>query len=148
MSLEASFRRFYETESFGTEAVIQPKLNLDDQRATEIVDGDTTRLELGYETALPWREVPRNNRTQVERPLAHLDRRFARDPDFESAYRKSIAAYEKEGYAVEVTDTLELERPNQFYLPHHGVVKSSTRKLRVVFNAAALFHGRSLNRLC
>lgn len=37
VSLEANFRRFCETLSFGIEAVIQPKLSLDDQRAIEIL---------------------------------------------------------------------------------------------------------------
>ena len=151
VSLEASFRRFYETESFvqpkTTEAAIQPKLSLDDQRATDIVNGGITQLVLGYEAALPWREGEpriRNNRALVERRLANLERRFSRDPAFESAYRQSITAYEKERYAVEVTDPFELERPDQFYLPHHGVIKKTTRKLRVMFDAAAPFHGRSL----
>ncbi len=49
-----------------------------------------------------------NSHTRSRR-LGNLERRFTRDPYFESPYRKSIAAYEKKRYAVEVTDPFELE---------------------------------------
>ena len=55
--------------------------------------------------------------------------------------------YLNDGYAEKITQKEELDHPNQWFLPHHGVYKKSVeeKKLRILFDATAEFEEKSLN---
>ena len=78
--------------------------------------------------------------------MRSLEKRLHQDPDFQRDYEKAVRKYVSEGYASEINDDTSMEGVG-FYLPHHGVYKKSDgkKKLRVVFNSAAIYRGRCLN---
>ena len=83
----------------------------------------------------------------AEHRLKGLLRRFQQDPAFEKEYRAAIEKYAAEGYARKVTDPKELAVDDQYLLAHFGVYKKSAKvkKVRIVFDSAAPFRGKSLN---
>ena len=82
--------------------------------------------------------------------LLRLEERFKRELQLQKAY-SVIKNFEELNHVV-LYEPLSLEQAetNQFFLPHHGVLKesSSTTKLRTVFNGLAkLRSGVSFNDL-
>ncbi|XP_076483472.1 uncharacterized protein LOC143304879 [Bombus vancouverensis nearcticus] len=69
--------------------------------------------------------------------LASLQQQFRRNQQFETAYRAVIQEYLDLGHMTKVASRHEPK--NDYYLPHHGVVKdsSTSTKLRVVFDGSA-----------
>ena len=124
---------------FGDEAYSQEDIHFIDIMNREIKVGSDGH----YEMPLPLRKhllpLP-NNLSAAQKRLQSLKKRFARDPSYKEEYIKVVDDLLQNGYA-------EPADPNTdgWYLPHHGV-KAPQKKLRVVFDASAQFHGRSLNR--
>ena len=146
--LNELFGEFLNTESYGSEFPMPKQFTPEESRAVERVEKETKKLEVGYEIPLLWRDgEPKlgNNYSVVKKRFDGLVRKFDRDPGYADDYRKAMNKYISEGY-VRRLQPHELDGP-QFFLPHHGVYKSSSekRKLRIVFDAAASFQGRSLN---
>ena len=148
--LNVTFEQFISTEGYGAENNLSVKPSPEEQRAIDIVDSGTRKLDVGYEVPIPWKDgEPKfsNNQRVAERRLAALLVRFQRDPEYENAYRAAIGKYVSEGYARRVTEEEELNAVDQYFLSHHGVFKKSAgeKKIRVVFNSAERFQGKSLN---
>ena len=110
-----------------------------------------TEKEGFYEARIPWKEdVPqfRNNMEQVlQRQKMTLSQK--------SLEKKTITLqdildimdnYVKKGYIRKLSPE-EVKEPNSHYLPHFPVVDKSrsTTKIREVFDAAAVYNGKSLN---
>ncbi|XP_045032663.1 uncharacterized protein LOC123474519 [Daphnia magna] len=134
-------RRFCDSENFGTESQARC-LSPDDNRALSIVKERIRKLDTGYEVPIIWREGEpnlHNNRLLAENRLKSLLRRFDRNPKFEEDYRRAMQKTFDQGYASRLSDPASAK----YFLAHHGVYKGS--KLRVVFDAAAPFRGKSLN---
>jgi len=95
---------------------------------------------------MPWRPGAPNlssNYPQALIRLEQLKRKFEKNARFRQQYTEVIEGYIRKGHARKVEST---DRNVQFFLPHHGVFHpQKPSKLRVVFNCAAKFHGRSLN---
>lgn len=148
-SLASEFRQFCDTEAFGTEFQ-GIGLSESEQKAEQITNEGIKRLTVGYEAPFTWKDGEPaffNNRPLAEHRLRSLLRHFDENPDFEQDYRAAIQKYVDEGYVSLVNDT-DTASDDQYYLPHHGVYKKSCGrkgKLRVVFDAAARWKGRSLN---
>jgi len=85
------------------------------------------------------------NRSQAEQRLKHLEKRFARDPDFHREYSEFMGTTISKGYACKVPVNAEPTEGRLWYLPHHGVYHPQKKKLRVVFDCAARYGGTSLN---
>ena len=148
--LDTALKRFWESESFGTKTTNEPIYSKDEKRAMDLLEHGTVKLETGYQVPLLWKEnEPRlqNNRQVALKRLEGLERRFERDPEYKKDYLKAIGKYVENGYAVKVNENDNVNGPDQWYLPHHGVYKKSAteKKLRVVFDAAAKYNGKSLN---
>ncbi len=125
----------------------------------DLLEQETVNFETGYQVPLLWKEGEarlQNNRQVALKRLEGLEKRFARDPPYELDYRKAIDKYVNNGYAVKVNEDddvwsdqwfLPHHGSDQWFLPHHGVYKKSAteKKLRVVFDAAAKYNGKSLN---
>lgn len=101
-----------------------------------------------YEISMLWRcenPVLPYNRVLAEMPLEDLEKKFRRDGELATAYVNIINGYLEKGYARKLSPDEAKSKPEKTcYLPHHPV-QAKHKKLRVVFNAAAKFHGTSLN---
>ena len=150
--LEVQVKRFWETEKYGTEVEENQRtlLSEEDRKAVTIVQEGTRKLNPGYEVPIPWRtELPtlKNNKTVALRRLIGLMKKFTKEPEYQKDYQKAVRNYLNDGYAEKITQKEELDHPNEWFLPRHGVYKKSAeeKKLRIVFDATDEFGGKSLN---
>jgi hypothetical protein len=138
--LDAVIRQFADTESFGTEYK-KDRMTSKDQVAIDIVAGGTRQLEVGYEVVLPWKpaspSLPVNRQLVVFR-VNSLCKKFEKDPVYKGDYEKAIKKYFKMGYATKVP-VVDLNNSIQYFLPHNGIYKKGSRKLRIVFDSAAVY---------
>ncbi|XP_045027086.1 uncharacterized protein LOC123470616 [Daphnia magna] len=147
--LVEQLRRFCDTESFGTEYQ-GAGMSTDDRRAVDKLDAETKKLDVGYQAPILWKDeepplLP-DNRSVADSRLRPLLNKLARDPAYETHYRESMAKNFAEGYARRLSATEVEERPTRYWLPHFAVPKVAGRpELRLVFDAAAKYRGRSLN---
>ena len=74
-----------------------------------------------------------------------LRKRLMKDEAMREKYANVINGYFEKGYAQKILHESAMDVP-KWYLPHHGVVNpKKPEKLRVVFDCAAKYKGRSLN---
>jgi hypothetical protein len=140
-NLTAEVRRFCDTEAFGTEFTAGC-VSADDRRALAMAEEKTRRLPVGYEVPIIWKEGEPdlvNNRPMAANRFQSLLRRFQREPNLERDYEMTMQKTLDQGYASRVQDPAD----EKYFLAHHGVYKGV--KLRIVFDAAASFKGKSLN---
>ena len=80
--------------------------------------------------------------------LQYLKNKLLRQPHLQEGYIKTVQVYIEDGYARKLT-TQELQNEKKFgtwYIPHHAVTHpKKPGKVRVVFDCAAQFLGKSLN---
>jgi hypothetical protein len=147
--LVEQLRRFCDTESFGTEYQ-GAGMSTEDRRAVAKLDAETKKLDVGYQAPILWKDeepplLP-DNRSVADSRIRPLLNKFTRDPAYEKHYRESMAKNFAEGYARRLSTTEVEERPTRYWLPHFAVPKVAGRpELRLVFDAAAKYRGRSLN---
>lgn len=104
----------------------------------------------GFMVTMPLRESPTalgDSYIHAKKRFLSLERRFIRDPEYKQKYITFMREYEHLGHM-----TLDLNSDSEnsmvkHYIPHHGVISSSTTtQLRVVFDASApTSSGVSLN---
>lgn len=102
-----------------------------------------------YSISLPLRSksvtLP-NNRTLVLQRAENLKRKLLKNKDFHIEYKTFMSDLLNKGYAVPVSqEQLDRNDGRVWYIPHHGVYHPQKRKLRVVFDCAASYQGKSLN---
>ena len=135
-----------------TERVIEdiPQRSRDDQQFMDIVEESIQLKDGHYEMPLPLRnrnETFPNNKVMAESRMAHLQRKFQRNPVFKTEYVKAMNETINKGYAEKVTDKKEITPKDRvWYIPHHGVQHPRKNKIRVVFDCAATYKGTSLNK--
>ena len=138
---------WWSTESFGT-SVNQPVLTPDDRRAMEILEKTTKKMGDKYEVGMLWRDeevrMP-NNYTMSYSRLRSLENSLRKNPERVEAYSEVIQSYVQAGYAHKLTPQESETKDKRWILPHHAVLHPGKPKPRVVFDAAAQFHGTSLN---
>ena len=55
--------------------------------------------------------------------------------------------YIANGYAIKLSEEeASFTKERTWYLPHHGVINPNKPKVRIVYDAAAVYGGTSLNR--
>ena len=113
------------------------------ENSVRIVDGH-------YEVGMLWKSVTPwlpNNREMAEAGLQSLKRKLQRDETIQRKYREFMENLTKRGYARKLTEEEAAQRSGKtWYLPHHGVFHPQKKdKIRVVFDAAAMQEGVSLN---
>ena len=99
--------------------------------------------------AVPWKEDrPRliSNRPQAERRLQQVERKLAKDEKIAAAYQQVIDEYLQKNYIRRVPSS-EDKSEAEWLLPHFPVIRPdrATTKVRIVFDASAIYQGRSLN---
>ena len=92
----------------------------------------------------PW--LP-NNKQTTEARLQSLKRKLKHDKNFHRKYREFMENLIQKGYARKMTEEEVVRRSQRtWYFPHHGVFHPQKQdKIRVVFDAASLHDGVSLN---
>ena len=130
--------------------VSKPTLDLtpDEQIAVAKADRSIEFEGERYKIGIPWKEdqpsLP-DNRKAAEKRLRSLESSLKRKPEVAERYKEVFRDNLEKGYIREVPP--EEVHKTGWYLPHFGVVKEerSTTKVRVVYDGAATYEGRSLN---
>ncbi len=121
-------------------------ISLEDQKFISLMDSSIRNVNGKYEMPLPFRhdapELPNNRSVSLKR-AQQLKRKLQRDDGYHKDYTASMEQMLERGYCEEV-----VERQNEsdvWYIPHHGVFKAHSSKLRIVFDCSVTYQGRSLN---
>lgn len=101
-----------------------------------------------YEMGIPWKEDKPtliDNRAAAERRLRSLEFMLRKKPDVADKYKTAFNANIEKGYIKKIS-AQEASKPG-WYLPHFAVFKEEkeTTKVRIVYDAAAVYEGSSLN---
>ena len=87
------------------------------------------------------------NRELAEKRLHSLEKKLTKNQHFKQLYEQQISDYIEKGYAKKLSENeLPITSPITNYVPHHGVLNvKKPNKVRVVFDAAAIYHETCLN---
>ena len=123
-------------------------MSIDDRKALSLVEESVTEKDGHLEIGMPWRvessEIP-NNRNTAEKRLGYLKKKLQADAPLKEKYSAAIQEYLDSGYAEPVPNDAPEPTHGVWYIPHHGVINPNKAKLRVVFDCAAQYRGKSLN---
>lgn len=148
--LQTTVSNYFGLENFGVRHVNGPLESRSDKRARDIMARTTARKDGRYETGLLWRddlvEFP-DSRPMAKKRLMSVERKMLHDAAYADKYREIIRGYLAKGYARRLSsEEADLVDGRIWYLPHFAVVNpNKPDKMRVVFDAAAVAHGISLN---
>lgn len=126
------------------------ELSQEDEQFLKMVSDSAEHKDGHYHLKLPFRNtsvnLPNNKQIAMQR-AQHLMKRFKKDTVFFNEYKAFMDEILAKGYAEVVPQCeLQSEAGKTWYLPHHGVYHPRKKKLRVVFDCAAVFGGTSLNK--
>ena len=147
--IEETVRKWWETESFGTKFTASESRSRKDAFAQHLMEQTIAKCADRYQAGLLWRDqgvtMPNNKGMALSR-LKSLERRLLRQPAKAKVYQGTIQNYVKKGHARKLLKSeLAINDQKRWYLPHHAVTNPNKQRLRVVFDAAARFAGKSLN---
>ncbi|XP_039950005.1 uncharacterized protein LOC120767802 [Bactrocera tryoni] len=140
---------YFSIESFGVRPapLVEPD---DDKRARQILESTVTKINGRFQAGLLWKrdnvQLP-DSYSMAERRLVGIERKMRRDETFAREYRAIIRDYVNKNYARKLRpEEVTITCPRTWYLPHFGVMNvHKPGKLRLVFDAAAVVNGCSLN---
>ena len=122
--------------------------SIEDKIALKFVEENTSKQGNHFQIGMPWRteknNIP-NNKLVAEKRLVYLKRKLQSNSDLHSKYTCAIQDYLDSGYATSLPHDAPDPPTGVWYIPHHGVLNPNKPKLRVVFDCAASFQGKSLN---
>ncbi len=124
-------------------------LSINDKKVMDVWDNTTVQDGENYIMQIPFKDTEPNfpnNRSMAVQRLESLDRKLQRNNELKQNYDDGINELLKNGYAMKVPDK-DVKKNNGlvWYLPHHAVINPNKDKIRIVFDAAAKYAGRSLN---
>ncbi|XP_062557436.1 uncharacterized protein LOC134222310 [Armigeres subalbatus] len=123
----------------------------EDQRARELLQKTTVRVEERFQTGLLWREDVRqfpDSYPMAIRRLKALEKKLDRNAALKEKVVKQIADYQTKGYAHQATikELTETAASSVWYLPLNVALNPrKPDKVRLVWDAAATVDGVSLN---
>ena len=148
--VEQALQQFWKVDSCGVETdnAAPGPTSADEAAAVKLVEDSTRLVDGRYEVSIPWNSRKAelvNNVDMATKRLESTRRRLQREPQVARAYARVIQDYLEKGYITDVTD--EASTDQCWYLPHFAIVRpqKTTTKVRIVFDAAASYHGISLN---
>ena len=152
-ALQHQVSRMWTTDFNDAKVLDKPERSVDDNQAVSIMESSVRQGEDGhYELSMPYkRSNPelRNNLKMAEGRLNSLKARLRRDPDLHEAYTAAMEDNLKKGYASKISDLPQEEQLGSLgksYLPHHPVLNpNKPGKVRIVYDCAAKYAGKSLN---
>ncbi|KAJ8352164.1 hypothetical protein SKAU_G00236400 [Synaphobranchus kaupii] len=125
------------------------EMSREDVQFIKSVSETIEKVDGHYSIGMPLRKktvVMPNNRCVAEQRAASLKKKLSKNSDLHKEYREFMSDLLGKGYAVEVQgEMLNRNDGRVWYIPHHGVIHPQKGKLRVVFDCAASFQGKSLN---
>ena len=148
--LSRQVEQFWSTESFGVTANFKKPTSMNDLRASDILKKGTVFKDGHFEVPMLWKDETQrmpDNRKLAEMRFQSLDKRLSRDLNLQERYSSVMNGYIANGYARKLTpDEESAAGEKTWYLPHHCVLNpNKPEKVRVVFDAASVFQGVSLN---
>lgn len=142
-------RKFWEVDSYGTQADRTNVLTKVEKEALNIVQSSLQYTGSRYQVAVPWKEnkdLLCNNREAALKRLEKTEKNLEDKEYVQKEYRDTVKAYVEKGYLR------KLPPENQpttaaWYLPHFPLVRmdKTTTKVRIVFDCSARHLGVSLN---
>ncbi|KAK3739659.1 hypothetical protein QZH41_014205, partial [Actinostola sp. cb2023] len=125
-------------------------MSVEDQESMKEMESSVRKVDGYYEVGMLWKSTEPwlpDNRQMAEARLQSLKRKLERNEHLHRKYRDFMNNLVAKGYAGKLTAE-EAGEPSKktWYLPHHAVFNPQKKdKIRVVFDAAALYNGVSLN---
>ena len=146
-SVEDDVNRLWRIENEGLDDHLS--WSREDQSVIDFWDSETKMVNGHFEIPIPWRDrtepLP-NNYVVAKSRLDSLQRKLDKGNGYDQ-YNSEIDKLLTKGYAEVVPDDEIFSNDRVWYIPHHGV--STVKKpLRVVFDCASKFKGKSLNDRC
>lgn len=125
------------------------EMSREDVQFMDCVSETAKRVDGHHTIGLPLKnryvKMP-NNRSVVVQRAENLKRKLVKNKEFHSEYQSFMSDLLNKGYAVPVPDEeTQSDSGRVWYIPHHGVYHPQKGKLRVVFDCAASYQGKSLN---
>lgn len=148
-SIDETLKKFWEIEEVSREKQPDPG----DVRCEDQFKETHTRTPTGrFIVRLPFRQgdhdIGRNLGDTLHiaiRRLLSLENKFKRDKVLEARYKEFMREYVELGHMQPIEPSIAQRFP-QYFIPHHGVYKKGTDKIRCVFNASSKGPGgKSLN---
>ena len=148
-ALNDTLRTFWELEHIGILPSKTQQFTPDEQAAWRKVSESRAFEGKRYKVAVPWKEDrPRliSNRPLAERRLEQVERKLAKDEKIATAYQQVIDEYLQKNYIRRVPSN-DRKSEAEWLSPHFPVIRPdrATTKVRIVFDASAIYQGRSLN---
>ena len=146
-SVDDLLRSFWELESMGITESKSRVFTPDEKAALDHGRKTKQKTDGRYEIGIPWRQGEPSFDDNYEMALSRLKTQekslLKKGPKISEAYDQVIKDYEKKGYIIKVPKTEE----SQWFLPHFPVIREDkkTTKVRIVFDPAAKYNGKSLN---
>ena len=146
---DSDVERLWYMENEGIEGVT---LSQADKSVIDLWDRTCRKTEGHYELPIPWKnpdeELPNNVEVAKSR-LNSLVKKLSRENLFDR-YDAEIDKLLSKGYAERVPDDEIFSKLGKtWYLPHHGAISDKKPdKLRVVYDCASKYGGKSLNERC
>ena len=153
-SLEQLVERLWRDESVGVIQDPQQECNsVCDVKAASITSKSLTYQNGRFQVGITWihedgQPHVTSNRPQAERRLYALENSLDKRPAVKAQYVQVMKGHQEKGYVSRVSaDDVEQDGMSQWYLPHFPIVREdkSTTKVRIVFDAAAQWDGKSIN---
>ncbi len=122
----------------------------EDQRFLDFIEKTTEYHEGHYQTGLPLKnpevKLP-DVHQQVLQRTEQLKRKFKKDPDFHEKYTLAMNDTLDKGYAEPVPEDQKNRNDGKiWYIPHFGVSQPQKQKIRIVYDCAAEYGGKALNK--
>jgi len=151
-SLHQMIKNSFTVEDFGVKIVSHASRSKEDLMAMKILEETTKRVQGSnrFETSLLWKSdsiiLPESKSVAMSR-LRCQERKMDRDAHFAEKYVEKMNEYLQKDFIRKLDkEELDLKNPKIWYLPHFGNINpNKPDKIRLVFDAAAMSNGTSLN---
>ena len=151
-SIEEEICRLFNQDFNENPARERPENSVEDCKFLQKMNKSCKQVDGHYELSLPLRKSDEelklpNNKPLAEIRLGHLKKRLYRNASLYEDYMQSMKTTIESGFAELVPDeSLDRDDGRVWYVPHHGVRHPQKQKLRVVFDCAAEYKGRCINK--
>ena len=146
-----TIERMWESELQVGTSVFDTPNSKEDRIAYETMQSSVSEVNDHYQLPLLWKAegncMLSNNLSLAQKRMFSLKRRLLNDDSLRQKYAEVINTYVTKNHArIVPQEKLEGKRNMTWYLPHHPVLNvHKPEKMRVVFDCAARYNGRSLN---
>ena len=146
-TINEDINKLWDLENAGYE---QRGMSVLDKKVIQLWDDNCQLVDNHYVLPIPWKDpdepIP-NNISVAQRRLDGLVERLEKNDLYET-YEAEINKLLDSNYA-EIVPAENIQNAERvWYLPHHYVISKTKNKIRLVFDCASRFGGKSLNERC